>query len=406
MPHPATRRPVLFLHVPKTAGTSFLTVLCNVFGDAHVRRLDREGELEPAFIDRLVAGGLDGIDCLAGHIPAHLFMGRLAGFRPFTLLRDPVDRVMSLFRFTRAASPLEQARVGLAPGFGFEAFMACRHPEVFGQVENGMCRMLCGDPAANDPATDEFWRPSDPMRWLNQAVAMLHRCEVGLVEDMPGTLAVARRAWGVPFALEAARENASIELARLGNDPEQSPGEALRVVQRNTLDLALHRTARDLFARRRAAAAGHGAECAMAPAHAVAGTRLNLSEIPCRRGFHPYERDGFGWFQAGADALVAFDAGPSPLRLSLNLYRVSEAYPAGGLAVALNGVPVPVRVVATAGPWVELETGPFRPIAGMNLLALRPAYSVPVRFLNPSTLDNRDLSMALATLGFLAGSPP
>lgn len=403
MPHPGIRRPVLFLHVPKTAGTSFLTVLCNVFGDAHVRRLDGEGELEPAFIDRLVAGGLDGVDCLAGHIPAHLFIDHLAAFRPFTLLRDPVDRVLSLFRFIRAMSPPEQARIGLAPGFGFEAFMACRHPEVLGQIENGMCRMLCGDPAASDPETDEFWRPSDPARWFGQAVAMLGRCQVGLVEDMPGTLALARRAWGVPFALEALNENASVGAAGPDDHPERSPSEVLRVIQRNTLDLALHRVARELLAGRQAG--DHGGDHAMALAHAVPGARLRLNEIPGRRGFHPYERDGFGWLQAGADALVAFDAGSSPIRLSLKLYRISEAYPADGLAVAVNGIGVPVRVVATSGLWVELETGSFHPVAGVNLLTLRPAYSVPARFLDPRSLDHRDLSMALATLSFLPASP-
>lgn len=403
MPHTTTRRPVLFLHVPKTAGTSLLTVLCNVFGDAHVRRLDGEGELEPAFIDRLVTGGLDGIDCVAGHIPAHLFMDHLAAFRPFTLLRDPVDRVLSLFRFIRAASPLEQARIGLAPGFSFEAFMACRHPEILGQIENGMCRMLCGDPAASGPQTDEFWHPSDPARWFDQAVAMLHRCDVGLFEDMPGTLALARRVWGVPFALEALRENATIGTTGLDSRPERSSSEVLSVIQRNTLDLALHRVARELFARRQAV--GHSEGGGMALAHAVPGARLGLNAIPGRRGFHPYERDGFGWFQASADALVAFNAEPIPLRLSLSLYRISQAYPADGLTVAVNGAPVPVRVVVTSGAWVELETGPFHPMPGVNLLALRPAYSVPARFVDPRTLDHRDLSMALATLGFIADAP-
>ena len=49
-------KPVLFLHIPKTGGSSFLTVLGNVFGERRVRRLRGADEMAQAQIDRLRSG--------------------------------------------------------------------------------------------------------------------------------------------------------------------------------------------------------------------------------------------------------------------------------------------------------------------------------------------------------------
>jgi hypothetical protein len=38
-------KPVLFLHIPKTGGSSFLTALGNVFGERRVRRLRGADEI-------------------------------------------------------------------------------------------------------------------------------------------------------------------------------------------------------------------------------------------------------------------------------------------------------------------------------------------------------------------------
>ena len=42
-------------------------------------------------IDRVVSDEIQDIDCLAAHSPIHMFAKYLDSFRPFTILRDPVD---------------------------------------------------------------------------------------------------------------------------------------------------------------------------------------------------------------------------------------------------------------------------------------------------------------------------
>ncbi|PYJ72256.1 MAG: hypothetical protein DME72_08325, partial [Verrucomicrobia bacterium] len=84
-----------------------------------------------AQIDRIVSDEIQDIDCLVGHFPIHVFAKHLDTFRPFTILRDPVDRVMSLFRFLKRAPQSETERLELREGFGFDDFIESRVPEIY-----------------------------------------------------------------------------------------------------------------------------------------------------------------------------------------------------------------------------------------------------------------------------------
>src|SRR4030095_12486893 len=202
-------KPVLFLHIPKTGGGSLLTVLGNVFGERRVRRLRGAAEMTQAQIDRIVLDEIQNIDCLVGHFPIHAFAKCLDSFRPFTILRDPVDRVMSFFRFLKRAPRSEAERLELREGFGFDDFIESRVPENYAQIHNLMCRMLCGDKEMSDPLTAAFWQPRDPCALVDQALATLRGIDFGLVEDMQSTQALLQHAWSTKFNLGEYRKNAT-----------------------------------------------------------------------------------------------------------------------------------------------------------------------------------------------------
>ncbi|HZR04907.1 MAG TPA: sulfotransferase family 2 domain-containing protein [Candidatus Udaeobacter sp.] len=395
-------KPVLFLHIPKTGGSSFLTVLGNVFGERRVRRLLGTEEMAQAHIDRIVSDEIQDIDCLAGHFPIHAFAKCLDMFRPFTILRDPVDRVMSLFRFLKRAPQSETERLELREGFGFDDFIESRVPENYAQTRNSMCRMLCGDAEMSDPSAAAFWQPRDPGSLVDQALATLRAIDFGLVEDMQSTLALLQSAWATKFNLGEYRKNAS-------NAPgaEWTAHNIQRIVDLNTSDVALYHEAKALFYTRvRNVSALERMSADGTPLLSVLrvqpGQKISVNDIPGRRGFHEFEPGGgFAWLAANQTVLIGFLAPPRMLRLRMTLYCVTDRFPAEEIEVTLNGTRLTHRVKPIEGNWVSLETESFRPNEELNILTLSPPYVIPVRFLHPGSKDDRYLSVALAKLVFL-----
>jgi hypothetical protein len=394
-------RPVLFLHIPKTGGSSFLTVLGNVFGEGRVRRLRNANEMVPSQIDRIVSDQIQDIDCLVGHFPIHAFAKCLDTFRPFTILRDPVDRVMSFFRFLKRAPRSETERLELRDGFGFDDFIESRVPEIYAQTRNLMCRMLCGDEEMNDPLAGAFWQPRDPGAFVDQAVATLRAMDFGLLEDMESTLTLGQHFFATNFNLGEYRINAS--------DPpgaEWTTRNVQRIVDLNTSDVALYHEAKALFYRRvlNVSALGQSADdsSSLSVLLVQPGQEISVNDIPGRRGFYEFEpTGGFAWLAANHTALLGFRAPPKTLRARMSLYSITERYPAEEIEVTLNGTRLTHRVARLEGNWFSLETEPFSPNEKLNVLTLSPPYAIPVRFLHPTSKDDRYLSVALANLVFL-----
>jgi hypothetical protein len=392
-------KPVLFLHIPKTGGTSFLTALGNVFGERRVRRLRCAEEMAQAQIDRIVSDEIQNIDCLVGHFPIHVFAKCLDTFRPFTILRDPLDRVMSLFRFLKRAPQSETERLELREGFGFDDFIENRVPENYAQTRNLMCRMLCGDEEMSDPSAAAFWQPHDPGALVDQALATLRAIDFGLLEDMQSTLTLAQHFCATKFTLGEYHTNASD-----APGAEWTAHNIQRIVELNTLDVALYHEAKALFYTRvrNLSALGQSADDTLSALRVQPGQKISINDIPGRRGFEEFEPEGgFAWLAANQTALIAFLAPPKMLQVRMTLYCVTECFPAKEIEVTLNGTRLTHRVATVEGSWVSIETEPFRPNERLNVLTLSPPYVVPVRFLHPASKDDRYLSVALAELVFL-----
>jgi Sulfotransferase family len=389
---------VLFLHIPKTGGSSFLTVLGNVFGERRVRRLRRAEEMTQAQIDRIVSDEMQDIDCLVGHFPIHAFAKCLDSFRPFTILRDPVDRVMSFFRFLKRAPRSETEQLELREGFGFDDFIESRVPENYAQTHNLMCRMLCGDAEMSDPLAAAFWQPRDPGALLDQALATLRAIDFGLIEDMQYTQVLLQHAWSTKFNLGEYRKNATGTPGA-----EWTARNIQRIVDLNTLDVALYHEAKVLFYTRVRNVSALGRMPTSLPTLRVhPGREISVNDIPGRRGFHEFEpKGGFAWLAANQTALIAFLAPPKMLRLRMTLNCVTDHFPAEEIEITLNGTRLTHRVAPIEGNWVSLETEAFRPSEKLNVLTLSPPYVIPLRFLCPASKDDRYLSVALAKLVFL-----
>lgn len=112
---------VAFLHVPKAAGTSYLEALAAAIGGRQlVVRIPGEITSE-AFQQTLVPESLRQYSFVAGHFDYDVCR-RAPFLRPVTVLRDPVDRIVSWYHYT-----LRSVDEGLAP---WRRFIEDRHLEV------------------------------------------------------------------------------------------------------------------------------------------------------------------------------------------------------------------------------------------------------------------------------------
>jgi hypothetical protein len=385
--------PVLFLHIPKTAGTSFIVMLQNAFSDSRVRRIHDVDEHIEETIDTIVEAELDQISCLTGHLPMHLFHSCLGQFRPFTVLRSPVHRVLSLFRFLKLRGESELQRLHLAPDLTLDGFVSSREPEVYGQVNNGMVRMLCGDRRLLDPEQREFWSETGDLNPLQHALANLERMDFGLTEQMPQTLKLAQARWSIPYDLHECRENTT-ERDAAGSDIVALH----RIVALNTMDLALYERAQTLFQERVQILPRVAPEAEANPLALfvpVLNQEFSVGDMPGRQGFHEYESNGLCWLQADRTASICFVGRNESIRLRLHVYSVTEDYPTADLGIRVNQRTVRWQISSVHGRWARVETDYFDTRAGLNRISIEAPLFVPAMALDPQSQDKRRLGVAL-----------
>ncbi len=136
----SSRSPLIFLHLPKTAGMTLRSVLASRYSGSRTLVIgnDINGDIE-----RLVGWPQERrhrLDLLMGHMSFGLHRVLRPGARYVTVLRDPVDRVLSEYRFLKSNTrhPFHHAVAGLS----LEQYL---DSDYSGQSGNGQVRLLSGD---------------------------------------------------------------------------------------------------------------------------------------------------------------------------------------------------------------------------------------------------------------------
>jgi hypothetical protein len=380
-----------FRHLPKTAGTSLITTLANVYGEARCHRFTDVADATGPRFSRTVHDGATSPALVSGHVPLSLVAAGGVG-EEFTVLREPIARLLSMRRFFERLPAVERERLGFGERITVADMLDAPHPTVRGQVRNGMVRFFCGDHPFADPAAEAFSAPAPPAEAIQAALGALETMTVGFVEDMPAALDAIRRRLRVPYALETPVENATAAAAE-----EVSVEEVRALVEANGVDLAIFHVLSRRIARLGppGTARDPGRHDPRTLFDPQPGAHYESAAIPGRQGFEICPVDApMSWIGPTGCGRIHLAPSPSALSLSIALYPVAPRYPVERVVFRIDGRRWPHTVFH--GPAnVSFRLAPLPPHAGIVELAILQPAAIPVTIVEQGACDERSLGVAL-----------
>ncbi|UPY36026.1 sulfotransferase family 2 domain-containing protein [Sediminicoccus sp. KRV36] len=384
-----------FRHVPKTAGTSLMASLSVALGEAHFIRLHDVGAHARELAGRRIAESPAPIHLMSGHLSCVKFPSSLSATR-ITVLRDPLERVISLYHFLLKQPLAELQRIGIDRSLTIEQLMRHENPEIHGQVHNGMVRFFGSIPALSEPEQPEFWQHQAMQSGIDDATASLGDHLFGLVDDFDKFHTSVERILYIPYRLDVSHENST------GSATEKhSTSDLLLITEANTADRVLFHRAREMVGRQpllrgSVLPAQPDGRFLFAP---VQGRRYRTTQIAGRQGFDPAdESDQLGWIGNQLNGRIHLAPSANVVGLTLNLFSMVPNYPMSELRVLVDGMHWPhTTTAATPGPghWA-CQLAPLPPHDGIAEISIRPPFALPVRMFSPDSGDRRSLSVALA----------
>jgi hypothetical protein len=226
---------VIFLHVPKTAGTSLHWIIDRQYPRRSDYWLTRDN-LDLDKLKGMSTARRAEIRMLRGHFwyGVHEYIPRPTTY--FTVLREPIDRVISFYYNKRRLRQYPDRDAILAQEMSLQAYVQSR---VTLQTNNFATRMISGSWGTPEQRCDE--------ETLAQAKKNLAErfAVVGLTERFDETILLLKRrfGWRNVFYLRHNVNPLRPELASI-------PGEVLGLLrEHNQLDLELYAFAKELFKR-------------------------------------------------------------------------------------------------------------------------------------------------------------
>jgi hypothetical protein len=193
----AERPKLVFVHVPKAAGTTLTTVVRRPYPNDQIHVIQGRIVESLAGLTQMEPHARSRIRCLYGHLPfgAHMLTGPV---EHMTMLRDPIDRLVSHYHYARSQPAMYLHELSLRSDLA--AYVSSGAAE----LDNGQTRLLSGladvDAVRGDgPVTGAV---------LQEAQGNLATAVIGLTEAFDESLLHFRRAFGWRNVLYS-RQNAT-----------------------------------------------------------------------------------------------------------------------------------------------------------------------------------------------------
>jgi len=216
----------VFVHIPKTAGTSFQNALRQVLGNDAVSPSFNASELSEAEAERL-----DKYSVISGHISITDVNRYFPDRRILTILRDPLERCISWYFFARMTPPVDgsPSDVFAAQQNGIEEFFSLDKRIIYRNIFNRQVRQL-GDHVLN--------METDHVKALERAKDTVSSAAwVGRQEHLADDLADLAEAFPQFSGLSLGRLNCTI--GKMSSD-RLNPETARRILEFNAYDVELY----------------------------------------------------------------------------------------------------------------------------------------------------------------------
>jgi hypothetical protein len=224
----------IFLHVPKTAGTTLYRILEQNYAKRNIYTFWQDGTLDD--FKQLSAERKAHIRLLRGHVGYGIHTYQPGPCAYFTLLRDPIKRTISYYHYARRVPAhycyelINQQHLSIV-----DFVTSGRDP----MVDNAHTRLLCGLESGQEIGVGQCTR-----EMLAAAQENLARLTVfGLAEEFDTTLILLQHGFGWQKLAYAPQNVADVRTTR----QPVSPDTLAAVADVNRFDVELYAYARELF---------------------------------------------------------------------------------------------------------------------------------------------------------------
>ena len=227
---------VIFLHIPKTAGTTLYRIMDRHYRREAVYTIWQDGTLDD--FKHLSPARRSQIRLLRGHVGLglHEFLSGPTSY--FTFLREPIDRVISYYHYVRRTPQHYCYELVTSQRLGLKEFVESRTDPM---LDKAQTRLLSGLATGQEVPFGECTADllEAARRNLRERMAV-----IGLTDEFDQTLLLLKKAFGWN-KLFYARQNVSTDST---GRHDLEPATLDAIVKVNQLDLELYRYAKELFA--------------------------------------------------------------------------------------------------------------------------------------------------------------
>lgn len=235
------KKTVIFLHVPKTGGSTLGRLIRGQFDKSVMYRIDSPPyEEKISSLRELPVSDKQHIELLLGHMPFGLHSALPQPSTYITMLRNPIDRVLSFYYFVLEDKKHPLHAIVSSPKVGLEALL---ESNITVEAENGQTRILCGMEGVEWHGQRNTLCPSQALTAAKQNLTSSFDM-VGLTERFDEALILLKIMFGWDLPLNYKKVN--VTRKRLGL--QDISKKHIRLIEKyNEYDIELYEHAKKLF---------------------------------------------------------------------------------------------------------------------------------------------------------------